>query len=184
MSIISLLAVVAALLLLFCLASHYYSLVNLNHRLKNAFSPLEVPLKHHRHLTLSSTKAHLTHLGKTYGASGRNSAETMVNTGNKAVAVLKATTTDLCNATAIRNLSESENTLAIMLGELNSAITAQLELKIREFLLATSQEFHGAKNRIAFACHVFSYASTACKLYKRQFHRGHYRRDPWPTNRC
>ena len=144
--------------------SIYNTLVSLKNRFENAFSQIEVQLKRRYDLIpnlVETAKGYLKHERETLDAviSARNSAQTSLNNAHNSPG----------DPEAIRQLSQSESTLAGAMGKFNVVVEAYPDLKGNQNMMQLTEELTTTENKISFARQAFNDQVTEYNIYKQSF---------------
>ncbi|HUB66728.1 MAG TPA: LemA family protein [Candidatus Methylacidiphilales bacterium] len=129
----------------------YNNLVSLRNRFKNAFAQIDVQLKRRHDLI-----PNLVETARGYMQHERNTLDEVIAARNNASAAAALAAQNPGNATAIRQLSGAENTLAGCLGRLFAVAEAYPNLKANQEMTQLMEELTSTENKVAFARQAYN----------------------------
>lgn len=144
--------------------SIYNTLVSLKNRFENAFSQIEVQLKRRYDLIpnlVETAKGYLKHERETLDAviSARNAAQNSLSNAHDSPG----------DPDAIKQLAQSESTLAGAMGKFNVVVEAYPDLKGNQNMMQLTEELTTTENKISFARQAFNDQVTEYNIYKQSF---------------
>jgi LemA protein len=150
-TIIAIIVVVVVILLLVGLVAAYNGLVRARNAYRNAFAQIDVQLQRRFDLI-----PNLVETAKGYMAHERQTLEAVTNARAAAMAGLAAAHEKPGDPAAMKQLADTQGTLAGALGRFNVAVEAYPDLKASQNMMQVSEELASTENRVAFSRQAYN----------------------------
>jgi LemA protein len=149
--VIGIIIAVVVVLLLIWLVLAYNGLVRSRNGFQNAFAQIDVQLQRRFDLI-----PNLVETARAYMAHERGTLEAVTEARAAAMAGLSAAQQSPGDPAAMKQLADTQGTLAGALGRLNVAVEAYPDLKANQNMMQLSEELTSTENRVAFSRQAYN----------------------------